>query len=526
MSTTGTQQPGRDVGDTAQQDGSELLLRVSHLAKAFGPTQAVRDCSFELRAGQVRALVGENGCGKSTVVKILSGVHVADAGTVEIGGEPMAPLRAPRQAQRLGIVTVFQEVLVAESCSVLDNVWLGSDDTWRQRVPSRDKRARAREMLTELLGRPLDLGIAVEELSLSDRQACGIVRALLRDPRILILDEATSALDVATRDRLFAIVRDLARKGTGVILITHRLDEIEEIGDRITVMRSGEVVGDLERGGWTSQQLVRLMTGADALASAGREQLVGAGERKDATALSVRGLKLGADRKPINLEIKAGELIGLAGLEGHGGNLFLEALRGGVEVEGEVVCHLGDREAVVSSPADAADHDIAYVPRERGLDSLFSWMTIRENFAMPTLGRDTRGGMLSPRGSRRRFEGYISRLGIVLRSPEDGITTLSGGNQQKVIVARWLAFGPRILLLNDPTRGIDIGAKHDLYALFGALAAQGLAVVMLSTELDEHVELMDRVLVFREHELFREFDRSEVSRERLVAAFFGEDGQD
>ena len=166
------------------------------------------------------------------------------------------------------------------------------------------------------------------------------------------------------------------------------------------------------------------------------------------------------------------------------------------------------------------------MPRERGLDSLFSWMTIRENFAMPTLGRDTRSGMLSPRRSRRRLEGYISRLGIVLRSPEDGITTLSGGNQQKVIIARWLAFGPRILLLNDPTRGIDIGAKHDLYALFGALAAQGLAVVMLSTELDEHVELMDRVLVFREHELFREFDRSEVSRERLVAAFFGEDGQD
>ena len=523
MSTTGTQQPGGHAAATVPQDGSEILLRVSGLAKAFGATQAVRDCSFDLRAGEVRALVGENGCGKSTVVKILSGVHVADAGTVEIGGEPLAPLRTPRQAQRLGIVTVFQEVLVAESCSVLDNVWLGIDDTWRQRVSARDKRARAREMLTELLGRPLDLGIAVEELSLSDRQACGIVRALLRDPRILILDEATSALDVATRDRLFAIVHKLANMGTGVILITHRMDEIEEIGDRITVMRSGEVVGNLERGGWTPQQLVRLMTGADALASAGRAQLAGTGDRKDATVLSVRGLKLGADREPIDLEIKAGELVGLAGLEGHGGNLFLEALRGGVDVEGEVVCHLGGRDAVVRSPADAADLDIAYVPRERRLDSLFSWMTIRENFAMPTLERDSRARILMTRSSRRRLEAFITRLGIVLRSPEDGITTLSGGNQQKVVIARWLAFGPRILLLNDPTRGIDIGAKHDLYSLFGALAANGLAVVMLSTELDEHIELMDRVLVFREHELFREFDRSEVSRERLVAAFFGEE---
>jgi ABC-type sugar transport system ATPase subunit len=325
---------------------------------------------------------------------------------------------------------------------------------------------------------------------------------------------------------LFAIVRRLAQKGTGVILITHRLDEIEEIGDRITVMRSGNVVGDLERGGWTPQQLVRLMTGTDALASAGREQLAAAGERRESTVLSVRGLKLGADRQPIDLEIKAGELVGLAGLEGHGGNLFLEALRGGVAVEGEVVCHLADREAVVGSPADAADYDIAYVPRERRLDSLFSWMTARENFALPTLERDSRAGLFSPGSSRRRLEAYVDRLGIVLGSPEDGITTLSGGNQQKVVIARWLAFGPRILLLNDPTRGIDIGAKHDLYELFGALAAQGLAVVMLSTELDEHVELMDRVLVFREHELFREFDRSEISREGLVAAFFGEGGTD
>jgi ABC-type sugar transport system ATPase subunit len=174
----------------------------------------------------------------------------------------------------------------------------------------------------------------------------------------------------------------------------------------------------------------------------------------------------------------------------------------------------------------AADCDIAYVPRERRLDSLFSWMTIRENFAMPTLGADSRLGWLSPRSSRRRFAPYVDRLKIVLRSPEDAITTLSGGNQQRVILARWLAFGPRILLLNDPTRGIDINAKNDLYALFGALASGHLAIVMLSTELDEHVQLMDRVLVFREHELFREFDRSELSRDALVAAFFGESGED
>jgi ABC-type sugar transport system ATPase subunit len=511
-------------GQALTRGSAAPLLRVTDVAKAFGATQAVRDASIELRAGEVLALVGENGCGKSTIVKILSGVHLPDAGEIELDGEAVPPLSTPQKAQRRGIVTVFQEVLVAESCSVLDNVWLGIDDTWRTRVSLRHKRARAREVLGELLGRDVDLGMAAEELSLSDRQACGIVRALLREPKILILDEATSALDVATRDRLFAMVGALSREGVGVIFITHRMDEIEQIGDRITVMRSGVTVADLDRGHWTPQQLVHLMTGADALGSEQLDRLTPVASRRGDVVLSVRGLRLRPDGQPIDLEVRAGELIGLAGLEGHGGNTFLEALRGGVVTEGEVVRHLDGRDAVIGSPADAADHDVAYVPRERRLDAVFSWMSIRENFAMPTLARDG-SGWLRTRSSRRRLAAYIDRLGIVLGSPEDPITTLSGGNQQKVIIARWLAYGPRVLLLNDPTRGIDIGAKNDLYALFGALAAQGLAVVMLSTELDEHVELMDRVLVFREHELFKELERSEVTRERLVAAFFGEESE-
>jgi ABC-type sugar transport system ATPase subunit len=503
----------------------DVLVRVDHLAKAFGATQALKDCSFELRAGEVHALVGENGSGKSTLVKVLSGVHVPDSGRVEIAGAE-AHLRNPKAAQSRGIVTVFQEVLVAEARSVLENVWLGADDTWRARVSTREKRRRAREALTELLGRPVDLSTPMEDLSLSERQSCCIVRALLRRPRILILDEATSALDVATRDRLFTLVARLAADGVGVIFITHRMDEIEEIGDRITVMRSGETVANLERAAWTPRELVRLMTGSDQLENLGRLEKTSAASRRGAPVLTVRGLKLRPDGRAIDLEVHAGELIGLAGLEGHGQNEFLEALWGKNVMAGEIVRHLDDGDLVIRSPLHAADCDIAYVPRERSLDSLFSWMTIRENFALPTLDQDSRFGWLSPRKSRRRFATYVERLRIVLGSPEDAITTLSGGNQQRVIIARWLAFGPRILLLNDPTRGIDIGAKNDLYALFGALASENLAIVMLSTELDEHVELMDRVLVFREHELFRELDRSELSRDALVAAFFGQSGED
>jgi ABC-type sugar transport system ATPase subunit len=502
----------------------DVLVRVEHVAKAFGATQALKDASFELRAGEVHVLVGENGSGKSTLVKILSGVHVPDAGRVEVAGVD-TQLRSPKGALDQGIVTVFQEVLVAPARSVLDNVWLGFDDTWRAKVSTREKRRRAREALDELLGKPVDLGATMEDLSLSDRQACCIVRALLRRPRILILDEATSALDVATRDRLFALVGRLAAEGVGVIFITHRMDEIEEIGDRITVMRSGETVANLTRASWTARDLVRLMTGSEDLETVGRREKETAATRRGAPVLTVRGLRLRPDGKPIDLTVHAGELIGLAGLEGHGQNEFLEALWGENVVAGEVIRHLPGRDVVIRSPVQAAECDIAYVPRERGRDSLFSWMTIRENFALPTLAQDSRFGFFSPRSSRRRFAAYVDGLQIVLRSPDDPITTLSGGNQQRVILARWLAFAPRILLLNDPTRGIDINSKNDLYALFSALTSESLAMVMLSTELDEHVELMDRVLVFREHELFCELDRSELSREALVAAFFGEGGE-
>jgi len=270
------------------------------------------------------------------------------------------------------------------------------------------------------------------------------------------------------------------------------------------------------------------MTGSDQLTEHARAKADPAAKRRGESVLSARAVQLAPGRAPVDVEIRAGELVGVAGLEGHGQDEFLEALRGAGSYGGAVVRHTGGTEVVLASPKHASEHAVAYVPRERR-QALFGWMSVRENFAMPTIRKDTAGWVLNLQSMRRRLSQYVERLKILLRDPGDRITTLSGGNQQKVVIGRWLASNPRILLLNDPTRGIDVGAKRDLYGLLAQLADDGLAVVMLSTELDEHVELMDRVLVFREHELFREIQRAELTRQALVTAFFGQtdgDGDD
>ena len=503
-------------------EAGPVALRVTGLAKAFGPTVALRTCSAEFRAGEVHAIIGENGSGKSTLVKILTGVHKPDAGTVGLAGAALAP-RSPAAAIRAGIMAVFQEVLVVDSRSVLENAWLGADDRVRARpAGGRAAGAGARDV-RRAARRPTSTSDApAGALPLSQRQACAIVRVLLREPRVLILDEATSALDVATRDRLFAAIGRRRAGGMATLFISHRMDEIGEIGDRVTVLRSGESVGTLERADAAPDRLVQLMTGADHLAG-GKNAHQRLGRPPAAwPVLRVRDLRLRPGAAPVSLDLRAGEVVGLAGLEGHGQDDFLRALWEG-SPNGLVLRLTGPAETPIRSARQAAALGIGYVPRDRRGESLFAPLSVQENFGVVTPDADTRFGLLSPARRRARLAAYADSLGIRMGRPSDLITTLSGGNQQKVIIARWLAREPRILLLNDPTRGIDLGAKRDIYALLDKLAANGVAVVMLSTEVDEHVELMDRVLVFREGTVGAVLDRDQLSRAALVSAFFGQE---
>jgi len=497
-----------------------LAMGVLDVSKSFGATAALVDCSFALRRGEVHAIVGENGSGKSTLVKILSGVHRPDSGVLRVGSETFSALASPSVAQQNGIATVFQEVLAVGPRSVLENVWLGMEGVLRAPTGLAERKARVHDVLAELLNSPPDLDTPAEELSLSQRQACCIARALVRDPRVLILDESTSALDAETCDRVFEAVRRRAAAGMSAIFISHRMDEVKEVGERVTVMRSGTTVAaGLSREDASSSELLRLMTGADHLADAGTRSGIAARPAGD-PVLRTQVLRLREDAAPIDFELRAGELVGLAGLDGHGQDAFLWALAAG-SVGGSVTVVNEGKEIVLNSPWRSARHGVHYVPRERRAEALFSGMSVGENFSLATIGQDTRLGLIARSRSARRLARFRERLGIVFDHDGQPIDTLSGGNQQKVILARTLAAGPRVLLLNDPTRGIDLGAKRDLYAALGELVRDGVAIVMLSTEVDEHVELMDRVLVFREHAVFCELEREQIDRKRLIAGFFG-----
>lgn len=500
----------------------QTILSVEALAKSFGPTQALRDCSFTVRPGEVHAIVGENGSGKSTLVKILAGVHRPDKGELELDGRRLR-LRSPRATLDIGIVPVFQEVLVVGPQTLVENVWLGSDGLFRRRISDGAKREQAATVLEQLLGEVPPLDAPVELLPLSVRQVCGVARALVRNPRILILDESTSALDVATRDRLFAIVRRHTAEGGSVIFISHRMDEIEQVADRITVLRSGRSVATVDRGQASAQELVRLMSGAEHLTAGAGPELPAAQRVRGSDVLSARGVRLRDGAPAIEFTLAAGEVVGLAGLEGHGQDTFLRTLANGAAT-GEISRINEDTSIPIGSPEQAANEGVVYVPRDRRSESLFPTLSIRDNFAAPTLAMDRRLQILRRSRTDRRLAGYRDRLAIKLASASLPITTLSGGNQQKIVMARWLAVSPAVLLLNDPTRGVDMNAKRDLYRLLWELAENGVGVVMLSSEVDELIELMDRVLVFREGSVFCELGRRQLSRERLVASFFGQEG--
>jgi len=512
-------------------------LVIDDLSRSFGQTRALASATLRLYPGEIHSLVGENGSGKSTLIKILSGVLSPDSGTLIWEGD--APqLGSPSSAQGAGIATVFQETLIVPEMTVRENIYLGTDRIFRYGHRKGEELAGARQALSDLGLDGLDLDRPMWTLSLAERQLTTVARAMIRPWRLLILDEATSALDAQQRDRLFEYLRFAREQGKSVLFTSHRMDEVLGLADRITVLRQGATVGTMPVAQASRRGILSLMSGradvtdvADVVSAEKGLDRRGESERQQSPpqrpVLRVEELTLRATAKPISLEVRAGKILGLAGLEGQGQVEFVECLCGlrrPADGRALVLNDNGESRSVRGYRA-ANRMGVRYVPRDRRYEGLFGPLSVFDNFAVTLWSELNQFGLLRRQQARKRYQQFADSSRLVAASPKRPISVLSGGNQQKVLLGRWIAMRPRVLVVNDPLRGVDHNTKEELYRLFRRLAADGVAIVFLSTEIVELLTLTDQIAVFHEGSLVAMLPTEVSSDTDVVAAMFGADRQ-
>lgn len=495
-------------------------LEAKHIKKAFGETKALKDCSFQCSEGEIHAIIGENGSGKSTLVKILSGIITPDSGEVLVRNEKVH-LRSLGIARNLGIISITQEILAVPALSVLENVYLGQGRLFSGPAP-REFQREVEKLFRILSSEPIDLAAPLEELPLSKQQIVVITRALVLDPYVAILDESTSALDVGDRDRLFDYLRHQRSQGKSSVYISHRIDEIQGLADRLTVIRSGNSIETVDAKNAPVSTILRLMSGEDRVKNDDSVAVARtvSGQASEAI-LEASNVVINGYKGPINYTVNKGEIVGLAGLEGQGQEIFLEILGGlnPLGLKGDIYTYRDSGEKVsVHTLQKAFQEGIAYVPKDRKTEGLFLKLSIKDNFGMPSYGL-----VINQRQISHELTSFKEKLSIVFDDENKPVGSLSGGTQQKVVLARWLETHPRVLLLNDPTRGVDIPTKHDIYHLFRELTSQNVSVVLVSTDLEELISICDRIAVFRDGEIFADFQDLNIRRDNVIAAMFGEE---
>jgi ribose transport system ATP-binding protein len=490
--------------------------------KWFGPTRALDGASFHASLGEIHAVVGGNGCGKSTLAKVMSGVLPIDSGQVSVLGH--AP-STPHEARALGIATVFQEVLVADECSVTENLFLGSDALFSRSRSAAEKAEATLAMMRDLTGTEIDPQTLVGTLPLNLKQWIVIGRALLQKPKVLILDESSAALDFDSTQRLFTKMRELRAAGSAIVIVTHRIAELIQISDRATVLRDGRDVGVLEKRDITERNLLSLMTGR---ADAGTKHH-GSGPDASGAPVVMRAeqISLWPGAQPVNVELRRGEILGLAGLDGMGQTEFARVLAGvDRPVAGRTVIRPAHGEPVaVEGLAQAQAQRIAYVSGDRKREGIFANLSIFENLLMPLYRRTARAGFLGVidwAALGGVFDWEAEKLSVRMGDRGNKITSLSGGNQQKVLIGRAFALNPDVLVLGDPARGIDVGAKAELYRHLRDYAESGKSVVYMSSEIEEFVGFASRVLVFRHGTVFEEFAGAAIDPARILESMFGQ----
>jgi rhamnose transport system ATP-binding protein len=496
----------------------EPLLQVAGIEKSFPGVHALSGVSFEVAPGEVHALLGENGAGKSTLIKIVSGVYRPDSGSIYVDGRELR-FEKPDDARRAGIATIYQELLLFPELTVAENVFMGHAPKTRfGSLDWAEMRTKTEALLASLDIHDLAATQIVGALSVGNRQRVEILRALSQDARLLIMDEPTAALTEYDVKRLFEIVRRLKSRGVGIIYISHRLDEIFGLADRVTVLRDGAHVGMRRVADTSSSELVQLMVGRHI-----ENLFPKVAAHLGAPVLEVRDLVRRPMTKSVSLTVRAGEIVGLAGLVGSGRSELAQTVFGVTPAEsGQIL--VGGQEVRVRSPGEARALGIAYVPEDRGTQGLVRPMSVLHNFSLASLSRLSRGGFIDRNAEETLAREGVARFSVKASSLGQIVGKLSGGNQQKIVLGKWLANNPKLLILDEPTRGIDVGAKAEIHRLMSVLAGQGLAILMISSELPEVLGMSDRVLVMREGRFVAEFARAEATPEAVGAAMMGGEG--
>ncbi len=491
------------------------LLEANNLTKSYAGVQALRSASFELREGEVHALVGENGAGKSTLIKIITGAVEADSGEVRLDGQTIQN-NSPQIAKSLGIVAIYQQPALFPELTVAENIAIGFEQkSLLQRINWKARDKRAAELLAEV-GARISTDALAGELTMPEQQLVEIARALGADARVLIMDEPTASLSEEDAQNLFRVIRDLRQRGVGIIYISHRLDELPLIADHVTVLRDGVTIETRLMSEVDRQELIRLMVGRE-LSSVFPKREVTLGEK----ILEVRNLNCSSSGvRNISFSIRAGEILGFAGLVGSGRTELARALFGLTPADGGEIL-LNGKTVAINSPDNAIELGIAYVPEDRRRHGVILEMPISSNTTLSSLRQLARFGFLDFKRERQVAADFASRLGVKTPSLFAAAATLSGGNQQKVALSRWLATKPSALILDEPTQGIDVGAKSEIHSLMCELAQQGMAILMISSELPEIMGMSDRIAVMHNGEIAATFDRAEATQQKILAAALG-----
>jgi len=490
-----------------------VVIALHGVSKQFGGVFAVHAVDFDVRASEVHALLGENGAGKSTLVKILAGIYKPDEGRVEIDGSAVT-FSSPTQSIQAGIGVVHQELSLFPDLDIAENIYLGRYPKRFGVVNWRRVYADARKHLTDL-GVRLDVRTKVRELSIAERQIVEIAKALSLDARVLVLDEPTAALSAGEVEDFFAIVRSLRERGTAIVFVGHRLEEIRAIADRVTILRDSTRVstGDARR--LTTEELISQMVGRKLDALFPKVDV----EPGD-VVLAIERLSRAGAFKDISFTVRRGEILGMCGLVGAGRTEVSRVLFG-IDTADSGSIKIDGKRVRINGPSDAMRNGIAYVPEDRIEQGVILDWSVGRNSTLAILSRIVRWGLIRRRAEAELANSYIRKFNIKCSSSAQQITTLSGGNQQKVVLGKWLATEPRILILDEPTRGVDIGTKADVHRLISGLAAEGLAIVLISSELPEIVGMSDRVVVLHEGRMTGEFTRADANQEALMNAATG-----